>query len=366
MKLQKSIIALFVVLVFAAASASAQFGDIMNKVQKKFDKTTRQVDTKTNVSTNGGGKVGGCSAQRQSGPPIGNQPIIEHTPGCPNFIGLSKSPIDASNLKAVQWATEFKSGDPIYGIIFTNGAIGQWAQPGAKNDAQLTINLDAGTEPGDENSYFGGVLATSASIKVTPENQNQTWATFAFIPSPSAQLSGDDIENGYLFLDRIKQIDKPAKLYASVKMIGWSPAPSLAPIVLDLSGGTQSYLAMKGEFNKGMAKVLGADKIMPPAAKMKNPQLENKILAMQNAGRKTQKVLRVIITDGDWSPVRHEVTGVLIGRAITMMVIYKDEEGVCRLEPSTYIEDYNGRTYTGLRLYGFKSEGIIACENVMK
>lgn len=364
MRLQKSFIAIAAFCVLAL-TANAQFGDLINKAKKEVDKKTKQAGNETNVNTNVSGS-GGCNTARQSGTPIGNQPLIEHTPGCPNFIGLSKSPIDPKNLKAVQWATEFKAGDPIYGIIFTNGTIGQWATPGAKNDAQLTLNLDAGTDAGDETSYFGGVLATSAIIKVTPENQNQNYATFAFIPKPSAQMSGDDIENGYLFLDQVKKINKPAKLYASVKMIGWSPAPSLAPIVIDLSGGTQSYLAMKGEFNKGMAKNLGADKIMPPVAGSKNPQLENKIMTMQNAGRKTQKVLRVIILDRDWSPVRHEVTGVLIGRAITTMVIYKDEEGVCQLEPSTYIEDYNGRTYTGLRLYGFKSEGIIACENVMK
>lgn len=361
MKSQKSIIVLLALFIFAA-SANAQFGDIFNKVQKEVDKTKKKVDTNGGVSQ----ISGGCTAKPHSGPVIGNQPIIEHTPGCPNFIGLSKTPIDPKNLKATAWATEFKAGDPIYGIIFTNGTIGQWAQPGVTNDAQLTLNLDAGTDSGDENSYFGGVLATSANIKVTSENQNQNYATFAFIPVPSAQMSKDDIENGFLFLDRVKQISKPAKLYASVKMIGWSPAPSLAPIVIDLSSGTQSYLAMKGEFNKGRAKILGAGDVMPPAAAMKNPQLENKIMTMQTAGRKTQKVLRVIITDRDWSPVRHEVTGVLIGRAITLMVIYKDEEGVCQLEPSTYIEDYNGRTYSGLRLYGFKSEGIIACENVMK
>ncbi len=366
MKLQKSIIALFALFIFAA-TANAQFGDLLNKAKKQIDKTTKKVDSETNISTNGGSKIGGgCSAQQESNPPIGNQPVIEHTPGCPNFIGLSKSPIDAKNLKVVQWTTEFKAGDPIYGILFTNGTLGQWAQAGVGDDKQITLNLDAGIDAGSETSRFGGVMTSSANITVTSENANQNYATFAFIPSPAATLSNDDIGNGFRFLENIKDIKKPAKLYASVKMIGWSPAPSLAPIVLDLSGGTQSYLAMKNEFNKGMAKVSGADKVMMPAAKAKMPQLENKILAMENALPGKSKLLRVVVTDRDWTPLRHEISGVLIGRVIVTTVAIKDEEGVCTLQPRSYTENYNGRAYTGLHNSGIQPSTVIACENVMK
>ncbi len=355
----------FFITTLCAAEASAQFGDLMNKVQKKIDKTTKQVNTGSNVSTNGG-RTGGCTAQPQSGPVIGNQPIIEHTPGCPNFIGLSKTPIDPRNLKATQWATEFKSGDPIYGILFTNGALGQWAQAGVGDNKQIYLNLDAGKEAGDETSHFGGEMTTSAIITVTSENANQNYATFAFIPSSSAQLSSDDIANGFRFLENIKDIKKPAKLYASVKMIGWSPAPSLAPIVIDLSSGTQSYLAMKNDFNKGMAKVLGADKVMMPAAGAKMPQLENKILAMENALPGKSKLLRVVVTDRDWTPLRHEISGVLVGRVIVVVAAIKDEEGVCTLQPRSYTENYNGRSYTGLHNSGIQPSTVIACENVMK
>lgn len=105
-----------------------------------------------------------------------------------------------------------------------------------------------------------------------------------------------------------------------------------------------------------------------PAAEMKNAALEKQIMDLENStqGAGEARMIRVVITDKDWTPLRNEVTGVLIGRAITTTVAIKGSDGVCFQQPRTYTQNYNGKTYSGLRLDGTGRETEMACENAMK
>ena len=367
MKRQSTIIAIFALFILALGAnvANAQFGDLINRAQKKIDKTTEKINTGTNVNTNGGG----CGTVRPSGPPIGNQPLTERTPGCPNFIGLSKSPIDPNNLKAAQFTTQFRAGDPIYGIIFTDGALKNWARPNASNDKvkELTLNLEGGTNKPDENTnYFGSDITASATITVTSEMLNQNYATFAFIPKPSAAMNADEITNGYNFIESLKRNNNSDKYYASVQVIGWSPAPRLAPVVIDLSSGIQPYLAMKGQIDNARSKNLNADAkdAVLPVAAMKNPALEKQIAALMQKEFKVE-LLKIIITWDDWQPVYHNVTGALIARTLETRNLVK-EEGNCKVKSLQIFQDKTGAGYGKMYINGMgrTDDYIVPCEKV--
>ena len=107
MKRKQLTFAIFALLMttLLTADAHAQFGDLMNKVQKKVDKTTKQVNTPTTQS-------GGASN-------AGNLNVSQTAKlGQPGTVGLSKSPIDPNNWQAAKYETSFTMNDNIYAIAF--------------------------------------------------------------------------------------------------------------------------------------------------------------------------------------------------------------------------------------------------------
>ena len=44
----------------------------------------------------------------------------------------------------------------------------------------------------------------------------------------------------------------------------------------------------------------------------------------------------------------------------------KNQNGTCYRETQTWVQNYNGSTYTNLHLDGFREETDMACENALK
>jgi hypothetical protein len=101
---------------------------------------------------------------------------------------------------------------------------------------------------------------------------------------------------------------------------------------------------------------------MPTPVK-RDAALEKGIIDLLN-GMGGGKALKVSIMNPDWIPLRHEITGVLIGRIINTVVGVRSDDGTCFREGQSYTQDLNGRTYTNLRLNGTREQTPMACENL--
>ncbi len=360
MKLQKSIIALFALFVFAV-TANAQFGDIMNKVQKKVDKTTKKVNTDTNVNTNGGS---GSMSQTDDGARwdlfkcnpkyVGTvdenrlremvQYNVKGYMGNGGLIVFTKQPLAKENPTIADSVMTFKGGDPIYMTLVL---------PEAKelDDAiALSSGGDAITTVGDyqkqcEAGYYKNKLDVDYGRF---DGRIPKLLKLDFQPADGKSVK---------YQQQIKAI--------AVTLRNLKPGVHLVPVrIADNNGdvaavGAFYYDNRDGNGGDSAAITAGLKAVTMPAASKKFAALEKQMSAAGGT-------LRTVVTDTDWTPLRHEISGVLIGRAISAMSAMKNKDGSCYRETQTWTQDYNGSTYTNLRITGIRDETDMACENAMK
>lgn len=359
MKLQKSIIAVFALFVFAL-TANAQFGDLMNKVQKKADKTTKQANINTNnqnspqtndeslrwdlalKNTNFTNQVND-QAMRQL---IKNGMDSDYGKG--GLLVFTKQPFGGKSAGVESTNLHFTGADSIYMTAFFTDQFGS-------DNMDKNLDLEIRIMPvGD--------------VKYAPTGNPANWMTINYGFYNGAATS-------VLPLDFLPTNGKSAKYQSQTADIAHTlqKLPKGVHIVqLRLKSnmnGANAVGAFYYDTSAGAGGTSAIDNqragVMMPAAGMKNAALEKQIMDLENStqGAGEAKMVRVVITDKDWTPLRHEVTGVLIGRAITTTVAVKGGDGVCFQQSRTYTQNYNGKSYSGLRLDGVGRETEMACEN---
>lgn len=362
MKLQKSIIALLALFVFAA-SADAQFGDLMNKVKKQTGKTKK---INTNVNTNDGNQ----NSMQTNDESLRWDLALKNT----NFT-------NSVNEGAMKQLIE-NGMDSNYGkgglLVFTK-------QPFAKKSA--TINDTVLQFTGSDSIYLTAMLPETfgsdnmdknldLDIKILPVGDVK-YAQTGYLANSMIVNYGyyNGAATDVLPLDFLPANGKSAKYQTQVGDIvrTMKKLPKGIHIVqLRLVSNMQGAAAVGAFYydnSAGGGGTLDATlaEVKMPVAGMKNPTLEKQIMSLENStqGAGEARMIRVVITDRDWTPRRHEVTGVLIGRAITTTVAIKGGDGVCFQQSRTYTQNYDGKSYSGLRLDGVGRETEMACENAM-
>lgn len=364
MKLQKSIAAILAVFIFTL-TASAQFGGLLKKAQDKVDKATKKVETTTNVNTNVGGNSG---AQNNGGNEGARWDLFKCNPeyvgavnenklremveynvngdwGKGGLIVFTKQPLTKKNPTIADTVWTFKAGEPIYMNIVLPAAL-------ELDDAiGLSTDGNAITTVGDyqkqcQAGYF----------------KNSLYVNYGRFDKSLPQVFALDFQpKGGTSAKYQQQIKGIAEVLLNLK-----PGVHLVPI--RISGNGTDGATSLGAFyydnrdGKGGMEAIEAGRkaITMPAANPKFAAVERQIMAL------AKSYVRVVITDRDWTPVRNELTGVLIGRAITAVTAMKLDDGTCRRETQSWLQDYNGSTYTGLRLDGFRDQLDMACENALK
>ena len=363
MKLHKSIIALFALFI-CAASANAQFGDLMNKVQKKVDEKTKKVNTSTNVNTNGGDNTGNLNQTGDAarwdlfkcnpeyvGAVDENKlrEIVQYNVsdyGKGGLIVFTKQPLTKKNPTIADTVWTFKAGEPIYmNLVF----------PEAVEIDDYGANLSTG----------GDVITTVGDYRKECQQgsfKNTIYVDYGRFDKSLPQIFALDFQpKGGISAKYQQQIKSIAESLMKLK-----PGVHLVPIRIHSNGGS---IAAVGAFyydnrdGNGNLEAIEAGKkaVTMPASSGKFAALEKQILAL---GKGTY--LRVVVTDNEWTPLRHEVTGVLIGRAISATTAMKNQNGTCYRETQTWVQNYDGRNYTNLHLDGFRDDMDMACENAAK
>ena len=367
MKLQKSIVALFALILFAV-SANAQFGDLMNKAKNKIDKGQKKVGQTTQTGDSNQSAPTGDNAASNSGARLQTG---ARKPGETGFVGFSKKPIDPNNLSAAQFTNSFANGEPVYGIAYLPQPLSAYVQLGDtdvnKKDTIFAMFYTKSEFPGATD--FDMETRLQARITVTPEMMNQKTVAFAVFPdtklsiTPSEGMSGYNnvkyfIENGYT---KAKQYDVQLKFTIS----GSNEVVASQPISIDLSNKAP-YLAMKNSYNKALAGAMiakASDKPLEPAA-TSNAALQKQFSSLAQSQLGDGKLLKMNILNPSWQVVRNEITGVITHRYMSARGIVKEGEGYCRTRYVLFTQSYNGTGYgsTQVNASGATDDWVIPCE----
>lgn len=366
MKTNKIIIAIFAValVAFNFNVANAQFGDLINKAQKKIDKTTKKVNTGTSVNPNGG-----------------NQNSVQTNDESLRWDLALKNPNFTGSVNEGAMKQLIKNGmDSDYGkgglLVFTK-------QPFAKKSATIndTVLRLSGSDAIYMTAFFADEFGSNnldnnldLSIRILPVGDVK-YAQTGYLANTMTINYGyyKGAATSVLPLDFLPAGGKSAKYQAQVG--------DIARTLRKLPKGVH-IVQLRVNSNMDGANAVGAfyfdnsagggdaainetlKNVTMPAAVKRDAALEKGITDLLN-GMGGGKALRVVIIDRDWTPLRHEITGVLIGRVINTVVGVKSDDGTCFRENQSYAQDLNGRTYTGLRLNGTRLQTEMACENLM-
>lgn len=172
---------------------------------------------------------------------------------------------------------------------------------------------------------------------------------------------------------REKKNSHPDVAYLKLKArrVWWEIAKTLAPrsaaqaaqkvfSLVDKAGSLADFRAATSQRRE--AEV---DSVRMPKAAAKDAQFSKlSERAFKNTGW-NEKLLRIVITDKAWTPVRHAVSGKVIGRRRGVALAAKQGSGTCMLYTMTISQDRNGSGFTDPQRYSHDAKPI-ACKNVNK
>ncbi|MBL7912361.1 MAG: hypothetical protein JNJ41_14970 [Bacteroidia bacterium] len=119
------------------------------------------------------------------------------------------------------------------------------------------------------------------------------------------------------------------------------------------------------------AKAIAKNNAKARMAKVKIPVAARKDAATEALFKKAfvaegwnETIMVVNLRDHDWSIVKHENTGVILGRAQTAAMVAKNKDGDCILYIFTIMQDYNGSGYQSNAYRRSHDATPMLCENV--
>lgn len=343
MKLQKSIIAIVALFIFAV-TANAQFGDLIDKAQKKIDKAQKKFEQPTKQTTGQTNTGGGLNGNAGRGAKLG-------TPGS---IGLSKSPIDPKNWQAAKYETQFGIGDNIYAIVFFGEPVTTLGIN--RTNEEMIVWFDNGS--GTMTDYWG--------IPIKPEQKDATFITLPINPAPSDIFNQNDFMAADRFLGMARKYNNQK---VTVKMLAGGDHQAQLVVSFDFTNANSLTVARAEAMNKAVnanSDKANANTALPQSG-MNNPTLAKQFTAMINGAGADWKMLKLIIASPEWQTNRHEISGVIVSRHIVTRNIVKHPNGVCQIQSVTFYQDYNGsgygKTYMDVAM-GRTDDYIVSCDKV--
>lgn len=119
------------------------------------------------------------------------------------------------------------------------------------------------------------------------------------------------------------------------------------------------------------AKTIAKSNAKAKMAKVKIPVAVRKDAATETLFKQTfaaqgwnETILIINLRDTDWSIVKNEYTGVIVGRAQTAAIAAKNKNGDCILYIFTIMQDYNGSGYQTTAHRRTHDAAPMLCENV--
>jgi len=202
-----------------------------------------------------------------------------------------------------------------------------------------------------------GSANTSVDITIPKKSFANKWVDIDVLPDPTQLHVWYDRNDG-LYRPFIGNPDKPLKVSGPqqvfIKLTGNNERKDkdwrAAFMTVDYTGLDTDRLTSDSKKAYAAAKVLQDAENAEVAKHVAVPKRGHLHTAALAA--KTEKALKhsnsdlvevkVIITGDDWAIVRHEVTGIILGRSAEAALVSKNKSGICSLETGAVTQEYVG------------------------
>ena len=276
--------------------------------------------------------------------------------------------------------TEFKAGDPIYGMAFFDksfaAAVGKASASKIPVEVfiyELKAPLYDYQEPSEMQLITGTLTVSGAALQknylpvdIVPAGDQ---VTAYGNPDLAYKKFGPKFDGPVKFAERLSQLEAGeheiiVKLNANYEFF--------AEGRFKIKGDNYAaYQGMAETLNQSADNIKSQGTTMPKSARSDKP-LEGEMIAAFKASqtyrdRVKGEVLRVVIIDPDWMIRRNQLTGVILHRYIRAAIAVKNSDGSCTLwQNVTFQQDYYGDKFQATKFDGIGDPLKLPCENVQK
>ncbi|MEN9798790.1 MAG: hypothetical protein RL653_2486 [Pseudomonadota bacterium] len=281
------------------------------------------------------------------------------------------SPFHRENAEKVRVSTEYqepkeedaaafksavKAGEPLFGNAYFKAPIGELTM-----SLGVTANVSVLLKE-DDKEVAGGAWV----VEPSDAEFKQGFTTFEIFPldpkEPSSLYLANNLVKGLASLD-------PGKHTLTVKVNVHTEDAS--------SGSTGATGTFEYDNSTGNEKVEAASRILAdlvldasrmPSPEMKDAGLEKQVVATVSKNDFGDKALRAVITDGEFTYTRNDLTGILISRSFRASVAVKRKDGRCEVRnyPVEQQALAGGKKFAPATAGFHTGEYAIRCENINK
>jgi len=314
-------------------------------------------------------KLGATEAVEASAESAALAAMANKDPGTPGTIMFSKEPIDPLNPQNL--TSQFRAGDPIYGIVWFEKTLREVYNNANLRLAEFMIRYEI--------DYF---RSTGGSLE--GEMLNNDYIVFEVIPDPILATSYSSDFFNYDKYPNPAACDGPIRIAYDFQNLEPGQHNIKFAFNLNYQDMAEGHLSIAGTdftvYNDIMhALIEGADEqamaaARMPGTKMNDARTESAMMeAFKNSndwrtGRiKAAEALRLVIVDPQWYTRHHPISGAILHRYIRASIAVQDTDGQCYYYPLvTFQEDYVNGSFQPLKYDGAGDRVAIICDNVHK
>ncbi len=251
---------------------------------------------------------------------------------------FSSEPIVPGSENPAAMRTSFTTNDNIYGVYYLKGTFEE---------------LTRGSNHGYMKLFVDGNEKAGYDFKMPADGAANAWLIAEVIPDPAVSTT----RGAAIFTKAISELSPRKHSVKLQSLDGHLNVLAEGEFQLDCTTG----LDRVREVNRQLGDKKLASVGLPNAA-MNDPKLENECKAALKDWK--EKVLKVIITDREWTIQRHPISGAIVSRTINTTVVVKKPDGGCRMFQVSFEQPYSGKKYGKAQQYGVGDSADIQCEKV--
>jgi hypothetical protein len=265
-------------------------------------------------------------------------------------VVFSKKPITIKAENTAEFTNAFTAGDNIYAMGYFDIDLSGCCSSGELYNVAVYIDTDPS---------YAGEADFWVSYKVNATNGKNSFAYAELFPAFAANNQDESI---YFMRDFNLKL-KPGKHQIKVKMLNKNAdIVATGAFTLDCpADGLSKWAQMIQPFEERLL-----EKVRMPKAVQSNPGLETQMKNIWKEIYPDETVLRLVITDKEWTIEKNEITGRIDHRWISAAIAVKRPDGDCYIYWISYKQDYANGKYGELWKYGVGANEKIKCENVNK
>ncbi|MBI5470754.1 MAG: hypothetical protein HY961_00270 [Ignavibacteriae bacterium] len=273
---------------------------------------------------------------------------------------------------------EFKAGDPIYAMAFVPKSFAAIIKNETAKKTSVEIFLYVIKPPLYSYQQPSENQLVFSTLWISGKAMQNTKLPLDIVPQASSMTAYGTSDLTYTKFGQ--QFDGPVKFAEALSGLERGKHTIMVKLNCNYESVAEGQFTIEGtdfsvyknlsdKLNAAAAGIQTQSATVPKPA-MTDAKLEAEMLDALKSSQtfKTRMqgaVLKLVITDPDWSIRRHEISGAILHRYIRAAVAVKEGGGTCRVWPLvTFQQDYVGNRFQKAKFDGVGDPYQIPCENV--